>query len=100
VAKPGAGRQKIQANHREIQPLLLRPVYASFNATDSVTYSKTRIGKRIGVPGQRLSQALDKFWKRVDGVKVSVKKAYDNVERARRGLLDSIRKDANLLRQV
>lgn len=89
VMKPGGGRQKIQANNREIQPLLLRPVYASFNTTDSVTYSKKRIGKRIG----HLSEAMGNFWGKVNNVKLTIRRAYDSVNRARRSLMQTIKKE-------
>lgn len=38
MQKPGRGRAKISSNYRDIQPLLDRPIYASFNASDTSTY--------------------------------------------------------------
>lgn len=98
AAKPG-GNQKIAANYRLIQPLLDRPVYASFNTSDSTTYEQDRIGKRIG-EHKRLSEALDKYWKQVNKIGVTFRKAYKKIEQARKNLLMDLVKSLHVKWQV
>lgn len=86
---PGVGRRKIAANHRDIQPLLDRPVYASFNTTESSSLNRGSIGKRIGRNGT-LAHALNEYWRRVNRIRVSVKRAYKSIRQARKRLLKKL----------
>ena len=83
------GRYKISANHREIQPLLDRPVYASFNTTDSISTSfdtDKKITTTITTNGQFM-RTIRVYWQRINKLQERAKKAINGAREARKSML-------------
>lgn len=84
---PVIGRQKILNNHRDIQPLLERPVYVSFNVSESITPDSMKLhtnGTSI------IGRTLGEYWNKVHAIKGTVAQAYRRLAEARQNFLMSI----------
>lgn len=77
---PQVGRASFRSNHRDIQPLFGRPVYFSFNASDTSTYELTAQAKRPAGRRSQLESAFGEYWQRAKSLKVSVKKGCKAIE--------------------
>lgn len=78
---PVIGRQKIASNYRDIQPLLDRPVFASFNTTDSIS-PKLKQSSRFFDDG-RFGSAFREYWRKVNQLKVTVNRAFKAIDTAK-----------------
>lgn len=87
-----SNKQKISSNYRDIQPLLDRPVYASFNTTESISHTKIRdINKPHRFQEAQFFKTLDEHYQqRIKGMRASMKKAFMLIDDARKKLLNSL----------
>lgn len=77
------GRVKISSNHRDVQPLLDRPVYVSFNISSSVSVKLNY--------NDRFKAVFDNYWSDIQKIKTSVRQAYRNVREARGNLINKLK---------
>lgn len=101
VQTPVKGRIKIARNYRDVQPLLDRPVYASFNTSDKNDYIKLDSDEKQAMHldnsqkkaewNQRVSQAMKDYWQQVNSLRGSVRKAFKSIDDARKKLWARIR---------
>lgn len=68
---PNIGRTKINANFREVQPLMDRQVYASFHTEELVSpeYIDRELSRKLDSSRGRFSTAFEGFWKRIEGLR-------------------------------
>lgn len=76
------GRVKISSNHRDVQPLLDRPVYVSFNMSSSVTI-------RVNY-SDRFKAVFDGYWSDIQRIRTSIGQAYRSVRGARESLVNRL----------
>lgn len=81
------GRHKISSNHRNIQPLLNRPVYVSFNTSESVTPKNRKKLSNLGVIGQEYLN----YRQTVDSLKSTISSAWSKIRGARQRFVDHLR---------
>lgn len=99
---PLRGRQKIARNWRDVQPLLNRPVYASFNTSDTSAYTRLdsslkqrehlRSSARRLKASEPFSRAFVEYWRQVNKLRGSVRKAFKAIDNARKELWRKLRK--------
>jgi len=77
------GRAKISSNHREIQPLLDRPVYVSYNVSESDSL-------HLPYGSDRFRRAFEEYWRQINAMKLSFRRAFRRIEELRRILLERL----------
>lgn len=75
-------------NHRDIQPLLDRPVYVSFNVSDSITPNSARLQQPNNM--NAINAAFEGYWNTIHTITGSVRGALDKINQARKKFLESI----------
>lgn len=67
------------ANRRQVQPLLDRPVYASFNVTELKSADYVEVNEAF-------MKSFDKQWQKIQFLRESIHKAYKAMTHASQGL--------------